>query len=276
MAAVALGGGLDMTGGFAGSLAAVMATVAGTTDTGVIEPRRTPGACGMTGVALFGGGNMAGMLAAGLTAIVTAAAGSGHRGMVHPAHPLEHQGVVTGLAVTAGVDVAGILALGHYAVMTLAAGSGHAAMIKPGRRHGNGGMAVIATVTAGNVIGRLADGNDAVVTACTVTGRSLEQTLAMAARTFHNLVGPGQDVTGSKMIKVIPGLRCRYSLPGEQQQQNEYVFSIPCAFHFLLPVDCCRHILHRLPVISISPKSLVLWHCWQLRPKPPLWISSSR
>jgi len=230
MTAVTLARGLYMITRLPGSLGSVMATATGTGYARVIKGRSLPGMCCMATITLPGGSNMSAMLASCRRSIVTGAAGSHYRAMIYTGNPVKHHGVMTGFAIIQGVNVARTLSFGRYVVMTGLATPHHTSVIKTCRYHGNRRMTVITGNTTLDMISRFTDRNRTVMTAKTIPRGSLEQALAVAARTFHDLMRTGQDITRSEVIKFC-ALR-EYLRVRKHQESHQNHYKTRGSYHF--------------------------------------------
>lgn len=184
----------------------------------------------MAAIALPGSGNMPAMLTSCRGSIVAGATGTHDGAMVHTRHPVKHHRVMTGLAIIKRINVPRALTFCRYIVMAGLATTHNTSMVETCRNHGNRRMTVITGNTALNMISRFTNRNCTVMATKTITWGSFKQALAMATRTFHDLMCTGQDITRSEVIKFCA--LCENLCVGKHQESQQNHHKTHGSYHF--------------------------------------------
>lgn len=194
-----------MPGVLAGGTHTIMARRAVTADAGMIERRRSPSHCRMTGIAFLRNRNVIDRLASSTHAVVTIRTTANNASVVETcAVPV--QCAVTGAAIHAGLHMSRRLADGLHVVVTSLTGAGDFGVIEQARRYPRGGdVAVIALGAGENVVGRLGACQYACaggVTSHTGRRRTFEHAIDVTTFTTHQPVFTGQIKASGEVIEL--------------------------------------------------------------------------
>jgi len=149
---------------FASSSNAIVAATTVADDTEVIKIRRNPCRRGVTVVAVVGAGHMCRMFSGSHNAIVTGATGADHARMINSGWRYPGDNTMTILANIGRLNMRRVLAGRIGTVVTIRAIAGDVDVVEVRRHPRNGHVAIIAGVATGDMCGRLAGCDIAIVT----------------------------------------------------------------------------------------------------------------